>query len=104
MYELIKFFTDIFLKLYSICNVQFFSDFPLGFIDLSIICLVISFMFKFAFGGFKEIEVQGNHFNNFISSRSMSNLERKAEIRKEKRDSRKLEKNKTLDDIFKDSM
>lgn len=90
MYELIKFFTDIFLKIYSICNVQFFSDLPLGFIDLSIICLVISFMFKFAFGGFKEIEVQGNHFNNFISSRAMSNLERKAEIREKKRKEQKV--------------
>lgn len=85
MHDLIIFFTSIFAKIYSVCNVQFFSDFPLGFIDLSIVCLVISFMFKFAFGGFKEIEYQGNHFNNYVSSRAMSNLERKAEIREQKR-------------------
>ncbi len=97
MFAIIDYILKIISKLYSILNIQIFSDFPITYIDLIILTFIIPFLFKLIFGGFKEVEIRDNIFNDKVQG-TISNTVRKRYINKQK------EKNKTLEDVFIDSM
>lgn len=85
MKDLISYFGVIFSKIYEILDVQFFSDFPITYIELIMGVVVISFIFKFIFGGIKEFngfenQISGNYYtriNNFAREFQIQQEERK---------------------------
>lgn len=85
MYALVDYFTFIIRKVYSILDVRIFSDFPVTYIQMIISCIILGFVFKFIFSGFKETELQFNSINSQINSqvsKQISNLARKKDINK----------------------
>lgn len=86
MLDLINFIGNVFQNIYNVLNVQFFGDFPITYIELIMITVVISFIFKFIFGGFKEAHSFGGVLNSRLLSvhlPAMSNSKRKEQLNKE---------------------
>lgn len=82
MYSLVRFFGQIISKIYSVVDVRIFADFPLTYIQVIITCIIISFLFKFIFGGFNSGFKLANRFTSksVKVSTQMANTERKQQI------------------------
>lgn len=79
MYDIIDFFLTIFDKLVDLLNVKFFADVDITFLQIILIGIALKFVFKFLFGGFKEIDTSTNYMGSGIVYR-LSNKDRKKEI------------------------
>ena len=90
MHDIVIFITDCFKKIYSILDKQFFPDFPVTYMQLIMGSIIIGFMFKFAFGGFKETEFRFNALNEKIDSMAAKNVSKKMEQLSRKRQLNKL--------------
>lgn len=82
MYSFVQFFGRMISKIYSVLDIRIFDDFPLTYIQVIITCIVITYIFRFIFGGFK---ISFDFSNNFINksvkvSTQMANTERKKQI------------------------
>lgn len=82
MYSFVQFFGQLISKIYSVVDVRIFDDFPLTYIQVIITCIIISFIFKFIFGGFKlSFDFANNYASKSVkASAQMSNAERKKQI------------------------
>lgn len=65
---IITFFIDIVSKIVNILNQRFFSDMPITYLQLILGCLILKFVFKFIFGGFKEVDTETRGFIRGVSS------------------------------------
>jgi hypothetical protein len=83
MFAIIDFFVDIFGGIIDILNTRFFSDVNITFLQIILISILLKFVIRFLFGGFKEVDISTNYlsrsaYGNAISS--ISNNERKREL------------------------
>lgn len=79
MYDIIDFFLTIFDKLIDLLNVKFFPDVNITFLQVILIGIAIKFIFKFLFGGFKEIDTSTNYMGSGVVYK-LSNRQRKKDI------------------------
>ncbi len=79
MYDIIDFFLTIFDKLVNLLNVKFFADVDITFLQIILIGIALKYVFKFLFGGFKEIDTSTNYMSSGVVYK-LSNKERKKEI------------------------
>lgn len=86
MVAILSYFKYIFLVLVKILNFRPFADFPLTYIELICSFVIIKFILKFLFGGFKEIETSFNYINSRYTSSQISNSRRKMQISKKNKE------------------
>lgn len=89
MYDLIDFVLSIFDKLIDLLNVKFFPDVNITFLQVILIGIGLKFVFKFLFGGFKEIDTSTNYMGSHIGTGvvyKMSNNNRKKDIVNEQKE------------------
>lgn len=83
MKAIINYFSLVFSHIVNILDIRPFQDFKITYLQLLLTCIVIRYLFKFIFGGFKEVE-NGTDFmtSKIISnaSKGMDNKNRKAQI------------------------
>lgn len=80
MSALIEYFRVVFDYLVLILNFQPFPDFPLTFIQLMCCTILIKYIFKFIYGGFKEFEFEKHNIDSYLSTSSMNNTARKEQL------------------------
>lgn len=85
MYDIIDFFLTIFDKLVDLLNIKFFSDVNITFLQIILIGIALKFVFKFLFGGFKEIDTSTNYMNSGVVY-GLSHQKRKQDIVKENKE------------------
>lgn len=79
MYAIIDFFLSIFNNIVNILNIRIFSDINITYFQLILSCIAIKFVFKFLFGGFKEIDT-GTNISLKTTVKGISNRARKEQI------------------------
>ena len=82
MYDIADFFLSIFNNIVNIMNIRLFPDFPITFLQLILCSIAIKYVFKFIFGGFKEIDTSANISLNRTAKGiyNISNNSRKEQI------------------------
>lgn len=86
MYAIIDFFINGIRQIVNILNTKFFDDFNITYLQLILSSVVLVFIFKLVFGGYKEIESQSNIIGGTLIknvSKKISNSSRKKQINNE---------------------
>ena len=80
MKAIINYLQFVFYKIVDLLSVRPFNDFPVSILQLILVGIILKYVFRFVFGGFKETEVQMNYFNNKAVSRSINNIKREKQL------------------------
>ena len=80
---IIEYFGLVFSKIVNILSIRPFQDFKITYLQLILACIVIRYLIKFVFGGFKEFETGTNFISGKIFDKvsdDISNKNRKEQI------------------------
>ena len=99
MKEIIIYFGTVFTEIYNILNVQFFEDFPITYIQLIMTTVVLTFLFRFIFGGMKTVNGVENQLTGSMYM-NISNYKRQLQLNELQRNEMLIDTETMLEPIM----